>query len=428
MNKKLESILKNIDKVTDEHSAKIESEQLKKMLKQCFRNTLETTVKWDDELFIITGDIPAMWLRDSTAQVKHYIPYVNKIDGLGELVEKLITRQIGFINHDPYANAFNSEPNGKGHKDETELSPLVWERKYEIDSLCYPIWLSYLYFKESGSTTIFKNEFLEAIKNILITFETEQNHGRDSKYSFQRFNCPESDTIPCGGRGTEVTYTGMTWSGFRPSDDACKYGYLIPANMMASVNLGYIQEICLKIYKDEDLANRAKKLQEEIDSGIMKYGIYNHPEFGEIFAYETDGLGNYNLMDDANVPSLLSIPYLGYVDANNPIYKNTRRFILSKSNPYYFHGNFAKGVGSPHTPEDYFWPIGLSIQGLTSTDKKEQKEILDILLNTHAGTGFIHEGVNVNNPKEFTRPWFAWANSIFSEFVIRFLSEGETVG
>lgn len=420
---RIEAITNQIDKVIEKKISGSENKKIKKMLKQCFLNTLETTVKWkNNEAFVITGDIPAMWLRDSSVQVKHYIPYVNEVEGLGAVIESLIKRQIGFIIHDPYANAFNSEANWHGHKDETDLSPIVWERKYEIDSLCYPIWLSYSYYKSTGRTNIFNKNFLLAMKTIIATFKIEQNHVKDSTYTFKRYNCPDSDTLSNNGKGSKVGYTGMTWSGFRPSDDSCKYGYLVPANMMASVILGYIEEFSIQFYNDKNLAEEASVLQKEIDQGINDYGIYNHPKFGNIYAYETDGLGNYNLMDDANVPSLLSIPYIGYLDTTDPVYQNTRRFILSKENPYYYKGTHAKGIGSPHTPPDYIWPISLAIQGLTSNNIEEQKEIFNTLISTDGNTGFMHEGFNVNNPEEFTRSWFAWANSIFSEFVIFYMN------
>ena len=215
----------------------------------------------------------------------------------------------------------------------------------------------------------------------------------------------------------------MTWSGFRPSDDACVYGYLIPSNMFAVVTLGYTAEIMREIYKDEEVAARAEKLASEIRAGIEKYGVVEHPKFGKMYAYETDGLGNYVFMDDANVPSLMSIPYLGYCSADDEIYKNTRAFVLSKENPYYYEGTAAKGVGSPHTPPEYIWHIALSMQGLTSRDPEECKALLHMLKTTDDGKGFMHEGCHKDDPSKFTRPWFAWSNSLFSEFVLKCIDE-----
>lgn len=414
-----------IQKLTDELdklTSGIKDKKVRQLFDNCFYNTLQTTVQLcDDQAFVITGDIPAMWLRDSSAQIKHYIPYSKNIVELQELIERVIKRQMDYIIHDSYANAFNHSPNGKGHDDITKKSPLVWERKYEIDSLCYPIWIAYQYHETTGRKDLFTEKFHQALSVIITIFKTEQNHENNSEYTFQRLNGPLSDTLINEGRGAPVAYTGMTWSGFRPSDDACQYGYLIPANMMAAVVLGRMEEILRTHYSDQILADEASTLRQQITEGINKYGIVEHPLYGRIYAYETDGLGNYNLMDDANVPSLLSIPYLGYAECDDPIYCNTRRFVLSKHNPYFYEGKCAKGIGSPHTAEGYIWHIGLIMQGLTSVDDTERKVILKTLIDTDADTGFMHEGFDANDPARFTRSWFAWANSLFSELVLDML-------
>lgn len=421
-------------------------EKLKKLFLNCYPNTMDTTVKHTPEgdTFVITGDIPAMWLRDSTAQVRHYLPVAKTDSEAADCIEGLIRRQFRCIAIDPYANAFNETANGmnwpkfayekykdvapKGmftpDGDETDFeSPWVWERKYEIDSLCYPVQLAYLFWKETGRTGQFDGQYKESTLKILETFEREQDHSKSSYY-FHRAKARPSDTLSHEGHGAPVAVTGMTWSGFRPSDDSCTYGYLIPANMFAVVTLGYTAEIAREIYKDEALAARAEKLAAEIDAGIKQYGIVEHPEFGKIYAYETDGMGNYNFMDDANVPSLLSIPYLGYCSADDAVYQNTRAFVLSRENPYYYEGAAAKGVGSPHTPPEFIWHIALSMQGLTSTDPEECRALLAMLETTDADTGFMHEGFHKDDPEKFTRPWFAWSNSLFSEFVLKCLSEG----
>lgn len=396
------------------------------MFKQCFPNTLETTTKLMDDgtTFVFTGDIPAMWLRDSSAQVRHYLPLAAQDEELQRVIEGLVKRQLMYIQIDPYANAFNEEDNDNRYEDDlTELNPWVWERKYEIDSLCYPIQLSYLYWKQTGMTTLFDETFLNTMKTIIRLWRTEQRHFEQSPYRFARTTGPKTDTLRNDRMGMPVNYTGMTWSGFRPSDDACTFGYLIPANMFACVVLGYMEEIAEHIYADAQVKEEAGILREEIDYGIRTYGIYRHPEFGEMFAYETDGFGNYNLMDDANVPSLLSIPYLGYADKDDPIYSNTRKFILSKQNPYYYEGSQAKGIGSPHTPKHYIWHISLSMQALTSSDNEEIAEIVRTLTRTDADTGYMHEGFHVNDPSAYTRPWFAWANSLFAELIYQLIRE-----
>ncbi len=412
-----------ISEIAAEYAKKISNKKLSEMFTKCFMSTFETTVQLDSDgsCFVITGDIPAMWLRDSSAQVNHYVPFVKTSEEAYAVIDGLIRRQIACILADPYANAFNREANGQGHrKDKTEQSPYVWERKYEIDSLCYPVRLAYRFWKEGEATSHFTDEFQKALYKIIELWTLEQNH-RDSPYYFQRKFCRKSDTLSNKGRGTPVNFTGMTWSGFRPSDDACKYGYLIPANMFASVALGYISEIAETIYSDDVLKEKAVKLKKEIDEGVEKYAVVCDKENKRFYAYETDGFGNYNLMDDANVPSLLSLPYLGYCSVDDERYINTRNFVLSEKNPYYFKGTKAEGIGSPHTPKNHIWPIALSMQGLTSTDTNEMYSLIRLLSETDADTGFMHESFHKNNPKKFTREWFSWANTLFAELVIKYI-------
>ncbi|QTH43399.1 glycoside hydrolase family 125 protein [Cohnella sp. LGH] len=401
--------------------------KLLEMFKACFVNTLETTTKVleDGTTFVFTGDIPAMWLRDSSAQVRHYLPLAANDPQLQELIEGLLRRQLHFIGIDPYANAFNEAANdNRLDWDETELNPWIWERKYEVDSLCYPLHLAYLYWKETGRTAVFDDTFRETARQIIALWTTEQRHFEQSPYRFARHTGPKSDTLRNDRMGMPVNYTGMTWSGFRPSDDACKFGYLIPSNMFAAVALGGVAEIAADVYRDEELAAQALKLKEEIEYGIETYGVTIHPQYGRIYAYETDGLGNYNLMDDANVPSLLSIPYLGYKPADDETYRNTRRFILSEANPYFYRGQAAQGIGSPHTRHRYIWHIALSMQLMTADNDAERATLLEMLLSTDAGTGFMHEGFDADDPSLFTRPWFAWSNSLFAEAVHRLMLEG----
>ena len=395
--------------------------KLYQMFQNCYVSTAKTTTKFLDngEVFIFTGDIGAMWLRDSSAQVVHYIPFVKEYPILKDLVWGLIKRQIRYILIDPYANAFNEEANGNCWEvDITDTNPWNWERKYEIDSLCYPVWLIHGYFEKTGDKSIFTEDTKKAFVKIVELWEREQYHDSKSNYSFIRTNCPPSDTLSREGRGEPTGYTGMTWSGFRPSDDACQYGYLIPSNMFAAVVLGYMETYAEEIYKDSQLAARVKILKNQIEEGIQSYGIVEDEEFGSIYAYETDGLGNYNKMDDANVPSLLSIPWLGYTTAQDKIYQNTRKFILSKRNPYYYEGSYGKGIGSPHTPPKYIWHISLVMQGLTAKRKEEKEEILHTLMNSDGGKKVMHEGFFCEDPTQYTREWFAWANSLFALYVM----------
>jgi len=406
--------------------AKTNNEALKKLFRNTFVNTWTTTIQIsENDAFVITGDIPAMWLRDSSAQVKNYLPLMLESEEIRDVIRKVIARQMHSILMDPYANAFNFEANGKGHvNDITEMSPWVWERKYEVDSLCYPVRLAWQYYEITKSNDLFTEEFRKAMICIMDTWTVEQNHD-NSPYRFTRLKYRRScDTLHNEGKGNPVAPTGMTWSGFRPSDDACTYGYLVPANMFAVVILKEMAKMLRIGYQDEENAQRAEKLAAEIDEGIKKHAIVETEEFGTVYAYEVDGLGNILFMDDANVPSLMSAPYLGYCDVHDPIYQNTRKMLLSKKNPFYFEGTAAKGIGSPHTPENQIWHIALAMQGLTSTDPAEKKMLLDMMLSTHADLWFMHESFHVDDPANFTRPWFAWANTICSEFFMDCIKNG----
>ncbi len=397
--------------------------KLAPMVKQCFLNAMETTVEELDDgtYFVITGDIPAMWLRDSASQVHHYIRYAKEDRDLDELIRGVLKKQVGFVLLDPYANAFNEGANGRGYQDETDRNPGVWERKYEVDSLCAPLYLAHEYLRETGNSEIFDEDFLKMIKTILEVFHTEQDHMARSSYHFQRHNGISTDTLPMEGKGNPVEPCGMTWSGFRPSDDSCTYGYLVPANMMAVQALNYAEEIINSFYDDSRTAAECRKLSVEIRQGIEEHAVVEYPGIGKIYAYETDGRGSYLLMDDANSPSLLAIPYLGYTDTQDELYRRTRAFVLSKANPYYYEGRYAKGVGSPHTPKGYVWCIGIIMQALTSDDRDEILNCLEMLSQTHAGTNFVHESFDPDKPEEYTRAWFAWANSLFGELLDRLM-------
>lgn len=389
---------------------------------RCFTNTLATSIQTmpDGTTFVITGDIPAMWLRDSSAQVNPYLPLIAEDTALRQVIAGLIKRQTACLLLDPYANAFNPEANGHGHTaDQPRQSPWVWERKFELDSLCYPIRLAYAYWKNTGDTSPLNKDFYLALEKILEVMQLEQHH-EHSTYSFER---PEplllpTDTLLNAGRGTPVAYTGMVWSGFRPSDDACTYGYLIPSNMMAVVELEHLAEMMTTIFSDPALSARALQLRSEIEAGINQHAILEHPEFGKIYAYEVDGLGNALIMDDANIPSLLSIPYLGYRPNTDPIYQNTRRLLLSHHNPHYHVGRYANGISSPHTPGKRVWTLSMAMRGITSTDPQEAQAMLEMLLSTTAGTGLMHESFDPDHPEDFSREWFGWANGLFAELVL----------
>lgn len=390
----------------------------KEMFRKCYLNTLETTVEENSgDVFIKTGDIPAMWLRDSSVQVSHYVRLAGVDPDVKELIRSVLRRQFKCILIDPYANAFNKTANGMGHKDVTINNDNVWERKFELDSLIYPLWLLNKYYEYTADATVFDDLFFKALALMLETMQVEQHHDEKSPYYFKRFGEFAYDTLENDGRGAKTGYTGMVWSAFRPSDDRCKYHYLVPANMFASTTLKNLIRNIDNSGIDNPYKDIMHKLIADIDRGVAEYGII-HTDDGDIYAYEVNGLGDVSFMDDANVPSLMSLPYLGCCSKDDEIYLNTRRAVLSNKNPYYYSGKFASGVGSPHTPENYVWHIALIIQALTTLDDGEVAKIREILKNTTANTLFMHEGFNVDNHFEFTREWFAWANTLYAIFIM----------
>ena len=412
----------SVDNLIREVKEKLQGrEKLSCLFEKCYANTLHTTVREpaDGGTYVITGDIPAMWLRDSTAQMRPYLIPAKKDPALAKLIAGVVRRQFFYINIDPYANAFNETANGAcWDKNDLQRNDWLWERKYEVDSLCYPIQLAYLLWKNTGCTSQFNEDFQRGADRIIQTFRREQNHEKNSSYRFVRENTYFTDTLSREGKGALVKGDiGLTWSGFRPSDDACTYGYLIPSNMFAVIVLGYLEEIEKIVYHSEQMQTEAACLRQQIEEGIGRYGIVETEDYGKIYAYEVDGFGQYNLMDDANIPSLLSLPYLGY-RGDAEVIRNTRRFILSEANPYYYRGKFSCGIGSPHTPVRHVWQLALIMQGMTSADEREREDILRMLSETDAGTGLMHESMHVDDPSRYTREWFSWANAMFCELVL----------
>ena len=385
----------------------------------CISDTLQRTIhpREDGLVDVITGDIPAMWLRDSACQLSPFIRLSREEPELLELLTVLSMRHAALILSDPYANAFNVGENSSiWMSDGTDMKPFLWERKYEIDSLCHPVRMAWQLWKQTGSAAHFTEEWRAAFRAMLRVFRTEQHHETQSDYRFQRANAPWTDTLSRDGKGALVKEgVGLIWSGFRPSDDACVYGYLIPSNMQASVCLGHIAEIARAIYDDAELADEAAAFSKEVRDAVERFAVVPMAGF---YAYEVDGFGQYNIMDDANLPSLLSMPYMGYCEKDDPRYLATRRMALSSRNPFYYAGKCLKGIGSPHTPPDYVWDIALAMQGLTSADREEQLACIRAMADNDAGTHLMHEGICVDDPAQYTRPWFSWANSMFCELVM----------
>ena len=395
------------------------------LFENCFPNTLDTTVDFGiidgkPDTYVITGDIDAMWLRDSTAQVWPYLSLCVGDPHLGELIRGVINRQVTCIRRDPYANAFYKDEHkvSEWKTDLTQMSPGVHERKWEIDSLCYPVRLAYRYWQLSGDTTPFDRAWEESIELIVRTFREQQRKTGPGPYSFQRTTAFATDTVPLGGYGYPVNPVGLICSMFRPSDDATIFPFLVPSNFFAVVSLQNAGALVKAARDNNRLANDCADLATEIDHALQQYATARHPQFGDLYAYEVNGLGSYNLMDDANVPSLLSLPYLGAKPLGDPVYGNTRRFVLSNSNPFFFKGAAAEGIGGPHAGIDRIWPLSILMRGMTSEDPAEIQKCLSMLKKANAGTGLMHESFHKNDVNDFTRKWFAWANTLFGEFIL----------
>jgi meiotically up-regulated gene 157 (Mug157) protein len=425
-------------------STAVENEivRIKKMLKNpklgwmfenCFPNTLDTTVRYrttdgKDDTVVYTGDIHAMWLRDSGAQVWPYIQLANTDPELKAMLAGVIRRQFKCIIIDPYANAFldpyDPDPDHQWMSDMTDMKLELHERKWEIDSLCYPLRLAYHYWKTTGDTSVFDEEWLQAIVLVLQTFKEQQRKDGVGPYKFQRKTERQLDTLNNDGLGNPVNPVGLIVSSFRPSDDATTYQFLIPSNFFAVTSLRKAAEILATVNKKADLAEDCKNLADEVEIALKKYAIFNHPKYGQIYAFEVDGFGNQYLMDDANVPSLLAMPYLGDMDVNDPIYQNTRNYVWSKDNPYFFKGTAGEGIGGPHIGYDMIWPMSIMMKAFTSRDEKEIQTCIKMLMDTDAGTGFMHESFHKDNPEKFTRSWFAWQNTLFGELILKQVNEG----
>lgn len=362
----------------------------------------------DGTTYVSTGDINAEWLRDASAVVRPYIGLSARDSEVAKTLRGVIARQAKYILIDPYANAFTV-----GYR--------VAERKFEVDSLLYPIWFASAYYARTHDRSIFTPEVRRAFVRVLAVLRVEQHHDSRSHYRHEQ--------LANGGRGSAIRYTGMVWTGFRPSDDPVRYHYNIPDNMFAVVVMRDLSSIAQQVWHDPKMAANAWGISVEIQRGIEQNGTLVLAPFGRIYAYEVDGLGHANVMDDANIPSLLSIPYFGYLPKTNSLYLATRAFVLSDRNPYYFHGRYAAGVGSPHTPHGYVWPLALCVQALTATDEDEARRVLGYIAASDVGDHRLRESFDVNWPENNTRADFAWPNALYAELVhVRRAEQGSLSG
>lgn len=420
---------KAVEEVIVSVKKSISNKELAWLFENCFPNTLDTTVDFEiingkPDTYVITGDIDAMWLRDSTTQVWPYLSLIKKDEKLQQLIKGVINRQAKCIILDPYANAFFKDEKeiSMWAKDLTEMKPGIHERKWEIDSLCFPIRLAYGYWKQTGDISHFDSDWKEAMNNVIRTFKEQQRFADKGPYKFERITGWSMDSVPLGGYGYPTKKVGLIHSMFRPSDDATIFPFLIPSNIFAAEVLDNLSEIFSLALKDQAMAATCKAFSIQLIKAINDYAIIEHPSFGKIFAFEVNGYGSFNLMDDANIPGLLSIPYLTKkFDLN--IVQNTRRFALSEENPFFYKGKAGEGIGGPHTGVDTIWPLGIIIRGLTSADDQEIKTCINILLKSTADTGFMHEAFHKDDAAKFTRKWFAMANTLFGELILKVHAE-----
>ncbi len=390
----------------------------------CFPNTLDTTTEagtfeGQPDTAVITGDIPAMWLRDSCAQVWPYLQFAKHEESMRRMLEGLVRRQARCILIDPYANAFMADltatPLQARPEDLADEKQGVGERKWELDSLCFVIRLAYAYWKQTDDTRPFETQWKRAMSLIVKTMREQQRKDGDGPYKYLRTTNISTETVAGQGYGNPVNPVGLIASDFRPSDDACIFLFLVPANLMAVTSLRQLAEMADKILHDSELATDAHSLAQEVSAALEKYGKAPTPQ-GPIWAYEVDGYGSQLLMDDAGLPSLLSLPYLD-CSPDPAVYQRTRAFAWSKRDPYFFQGKAGAAVGGPHIGKNMVWPMAQVSYAITSDSDVEISEMLVMLKSAAMATGFIHESYNKDDSTNFTRPWFAWMNSYFGELV-----------
>lgn len=415
---------KAVENVIADFSSRVKNKELGWLFNNCFPNTLDTAVTFTDfngvpDTFVSCGEMDAMWLRDSTTEVWAYLPLLRKDRGLKDLVAGVIGRQVKYILKDPYASSFFNDPTrvSEFKDDLTNMLPGVHERKWELDSLCYPIRLAYRYWQQTKDTSHFDASWQEAIKTILKTFKEQQRKENDGPYHFQRHTAWASDNIPMQGFGYPIKPVGLICSAFRPSEDATTFSFHIPANFFAVVSLRQAAELFRAIKADEGIAKEMEDLALEVRSALQKYAIVENETYGKVLAYEINAFGGYNMMDDANIPSLLALPYLGAISMSDQVYLNTRKMLLSSDNPFYYKGKVAEGIGGPHIGKNMVWPMSIIARGLTSSDEQEIKNCLTMLLKSHGDTGFMHESFHVDNARQYTRANFPWVNAMFGEFL-----------
>ncbi|CAI6336363.1 unnamed protein product [Periconia digitata] len=429
----------------------IKDPDLYRLFQNSYPNTLDTAIKWrgvaddnpNEELtFVITGDINAMWLRDSSNQMQSYLPLLQATsdrDSIASLYRGVINLQARYLLTSPYCNSFQPPVESKippavnDAADRDVVFPgydesKVFECKYELDSLAAFLEVSENYYKATEDISFFGSfKWVQAIEAILKVAEDQMTptYGPDGAvlaqpFTFVRYTTRATETLANDGIGNPVANgTGLVRSAFRPSDDSTIFQLFIPANMMFSAYLSSTADIMSKLNTSNSgaLAERMKSLSQSIPDAIETHGTVTHPDYGQVYAFEVDGFGGQTIMDDANIPSLLSAPFNTY-NVNPETYRNTRALVLGATNPYFMRGPVINSVGGPHQGPGKAWPMASIVRILTSDNDDEIVAELREIVSSTAGLGLIHESINSFNATDYTRPWFSWANGLFGQMIL----------
>ncbi|KUL83617.1 hypothetical protein ZTR_11289 [Talaromyces verruculosus] len=451
-------VSESVEKVISDVTSRLVDPDLAMLFTNALPNTLDTTVAWHvnassnsvqkranatwpgAQSFIITGDIDAEWLRDSVNQVMNYQTLAKSDAALYQLILGAINTQSEFIINYPFCGAFQPpSPSGLAPTNNTEIDTVtpdydrtfVFECKYELDSLAAFLSLGNQFYNATGSTEYLSDRWYTALDTVLQTLDEEAQPTFDSNgqfvtnvYTWQRQTTLGTETLSLTGEGNPLNRnTGLIRSAFRPSDDATIFGYFIPANAMMSVQLGRTADTLQAVGGNKTLIEDLRRRSTNLRKAVLDQGVFEHPKYGRVFAFEVDGYGGRNIMDDANIPSLLALPYLGFLDVDDETYQNTRKMVLSADgNPYYLSGSAFHGIGGPHEGLTTAWPMSLLVQAQTTDNDSEIMECINLVVNS-SRLGLIHESINVNNITDYTRPWFAWANALFSQTILKLAEE-----
>lgn len=443
-----------IEAVISDLKNTISDPDLARLLENSFPNTLDTAIRWQgvaannsaEELaFIITGDINAMWLRDSSNQMLSYLSFLQNSSSpvFASLYRGVINLQARYIQTQPFCNSFqppiealNSGQNitiATNSYAATDLvhppfnNQSVFECKYELDSLASFLELSNAYYTATNDSSFFANfqwvPAVQTVLNVATAMRDTPTYAADgmvnqSPYTFQRTTDSASETLLNMGIGSPVAAeTGLIRSAFRPSDDSTIYQLFIPANMQFATHLEGTSAI-MSAVAHADLAGQMGTMAAGIKEAIEIHGVISDAKYGKIYAYEIDGYGSVNSMDDANIPSLLAAPVYGYTDTSNEVYQATRAKVLSPDNPYYMRGPVINAVGGPHQGPGMAWPMANIVRILTSDNETEIYTALKEIVSSTNGYGLIHESINTFNVTNWTRQWFSWANGLFGQAIL----------